>query len=292
MFGAFMNYQKIYDNLIQHAKTQVLDEYYEVHHIKPASMCKISKRYGEKDKFVWDIDADIPTNLVKLTPKQHYIAHILLAKLYKQMVPCLVMLNGENSRTYSLAQKMLSAYRKEQYANGEHNLCGLNEKRIAQGTHNFLKRADGTSLSSETQQRRIAEGTFHFQGEHGSALAIARNKDMIKNGTHVSVNAAAKAKFQKTRADRVKSGNWHTCGVRPWNNNSTKAYPKYIYSQAQTMFDIWEQNKTYGSRKISSLLGMEWSQTHDNIIKMFRDDWVPSLDLEWVAFKQSFDDEQ
>lgn len=37
--------------------------------INPASMYKVSKRYGIKDTFVWDMDADIPDNLVKLTAK-------------------------------------------------------------------------------------------------------------------------------------------------------------------------------------------------------------------------------
>ena len=288
-----MNYQKIYNDLINYAKAQVInDEYHEIHHINPASMCKVSKRYGIKDTFVWDMDADIPDNLVKLTPKQHYIAHVLLAKMFKQMIPCLVILNGDNSRAYTLAQKMLSAYRKEQYANGEHNLCGLNKTRIDNGTHNFLKREDGSSISSETQQRRILNGTFHFQGDTGSALATARNKDMIKKGTHISVNDKAKEKSQKTRKARIDSGNWHTCGIKPWNNNSTKEYPKYIYSQAHIIFDLWSTNTSYGSRKLATLLNMKWSTTHDRLVKMFRDGWVPSLDTDWVKFKQSCGGEQ
>lgn len=288
-----MDYQTQYNKLIDVAKTQTLLGYSEVHHIKPAALCRFSTRYGERQTFVWDMDADESSNLVSLTARQHYIAHLLLARIYPQMIPTIVRWKdrAKNSRVFETLMINLSTYRSQQYKDGTHNFCGLNEKRIVEGTHNFLMRVDGSSLSGEVQQNRLANGTHPFQGEHGSALAITRNQQMIKKGTHISVNNEAKAKFSKTRNDRINNGNWHTCGVRPWDNNSTKEYPRYIYSQAQVMFTLWDANKTFGSRKIATILNMEWSSTHDRLIKMFRDGWVPSLDTEWVIFKQSFDGE-
>jgi|694.fasta_scaffold140947_1 hypothetical protein len=62
-----MNYIKIYNQLITKAqKREYLDEYYERHHIIPRSM------NGN----------DEPPNLVNLTFKEHYIAHLLLAKIF------------------------------------------------------------------------------------------------------------------------------------------------------------------------------------------------------------------
>ncbi len=289
-----MDYLRIYKELISYAQTQQLNEYSEIHHIKPASLCKISKRYGTLPEYVWDIDADLPENLVALTAKQHYVAHLLLAKLYPKMTQCLAIFKTRyaNSNAYSLGMLMLSKFRQEQYKDGTHNLCGLNEYRVQQGTHNFLKQEDGSSIASMVQNKRVQSGTHHFQGEQGTALARQRNANMINNGTHVSVNTVAMDKLKETRAARVNAGTWHTCGVKPWNNNSTKEYPRYIYSCANEMFCIWYNNNSFGSRRISTLLNMEWSQTHDNIIKMFRDGWVPSLDAEWVLFKQSFSGEQ
>ena len=285
-----MNYVRIYQELISYAQQQKLNEYSEIHHIKPASMCKVSKRYGTLHHYVWDIDADTQDNLVALTARQHYIAHLLLAKIYPEMTQCLAIFKTRyaNSNAYSLGMLMLSKFRQEQYKNGTHNLCGLNEQRVLEGTHNFLKQENGSSIASAVQNKRVENGTHHFLGEQGSKLAKERNAAMIKKGTHVSVNTTAMNKLKKTRAARVDAGTWHTCGVRPWNNNSTKEYPRYLYSCANEMFCIWYNNKTVGSRKISTLLNMKWSQTHDNIIKMFRDGWVPSLDAEWVLFKQSF----
>lgn len=63
-----MNYQKIYDNLIQDAtKNPKADTYKEKHHIVPLCM-------GGNDS---------QNNLIFLTARQHYIAHWLLYKIHK-----------------------------------------------------------------------------------------------------------------------------------------------------------------------------------------------------------------
>ena len=61
-----MNYQKIYNQLIERAQNRVLDGYCEKHHIIPKSMD----------------GKDISNNLVNLTAREHFIAHYLLAKIH------------------------------------------------------------------------------------------------------------------------------------------------------------------------------------------------------------------
>lgn len=61
-----MNYRKIYNNLIEKAKYRVTEDYTESHHIVP-------KCLGGSDDL---------SNLVKLTPEEHYVAHQLLVKIY------------------------------------------------------------------------------------------------------------------------------------------------------------------------------------------------------------------
>lgn len=61
-----MNYQAHYDRLIDRAKTRTLDCYVERHHIIPRCMG------GDNSK----------TNLVNLTPEEHYVAHQLLVKIH------------------------------------------------------------------------------------------------------------------------------------------------------------------------------------------------------------------
>lgn len=62
-----MDYQKIYNNLMTKRKNVILEnQYCEHHHIIP-------KCLGGDDR---------DTNLVKLTPEEHYLAHQLLVKIY------------------------------------------------------------------------------------------------------------------------------------------------------------------------------------------------------------------
>lgn len=62
-----MNYKKIYDSLIIKAKNRETSQYTEKHHVLPRCM-------GGSDE---------PSNLVRLTAREHYIAHWLLAKAYR-----------------------------------------------------------------------------------------------------------------------------------------------------------------------------------------------------------------
>lgn len=63
-----MNYGMIYESLITRAQHRIdeSETFYEVHHIIPKCMG----------------GSDDPSNLVKLTPEEHYVAHQLLAKQY------------------------------------------------------------------------------------------------------------------------------------------------------------------------------------------------------------------
>ena len=62
-----MNYKRIYENLINRARTRVPPEgYIERHHVVPRCLG------GSDDE----------TNLVALTPEEHYVAHQLLVKMY------------------------------------------------------------------------------------------------------------------------------------------------------------------------------------------------------------------
>lgn len=62
-----MNYQRQYNLLIQRAKNRVITGYSETHHILPRCMG------GDDDS----------SNLVRLSAREHFIAHLLLVKIHK-----------------------------------------------------------------------------------------------------------------------------------------------------------------------------------------------------------------
>lgn len=98
-----MNYRKHYNALMTRARNRVLDGYFEKHHVKP-------KCLGGPDR---------PDNIVCLTAEEHFVAHLILAKLYPANIGILsaVMLMSrskgsgprKNNKAYGWIRKLVSA---------------------------------------------------------------------------------------------------------------------------------------------------------------------------------------
>lgn len=110
-----MNYSKVYDAFIASKSNRVLDGYFETHHITPKSLG------GSNDK----------SNLIKLTAKEHFLAHRLLAKIHGgKMWAALSYMTRRGvtsakgvkitSRVYDLARKKDAEYKSVKYS-GENN---------------------------------------------------------------------------------------------------------------------------------------------------------------------------
>ena len=84
-----MNYANIYETLIDRARNRTLDGYKEKHHIVPRCMN----------------GTDDATNLVELTPEEHYLAHQLLVRMYPEsdkLIFAIVIMSGKNPTTNKL----------------------------------------------------------------------------------------------------------------------------------------------------------------------------------------------
>lgn len=101
-----MDYQLHYDLLIRKAQERDIDGYFEKHHIIP-------RAFG---------GANDDSNLVKLTAKEHFIAHLLLYKAQTekrkrhQMLTACVMMKGkniQNSKMYKSAREEFSKLHSE-----------------------------------------------------------------------------------------------------------------------------------------------------------------------------------
>ena len=89
-----LNYEKIYNKLINRGKNRLLDDYTEIHHIIPKCM-------GGSDE---------SNNLVKLTPEEHYIAHQLLAKIHPKnnalaMAVLMMTVNRSSNKLYGWVRR-------------------------------------------------------------------------------------------------------------------------------------------------------------------------------------------
>jgi predicted outer membrane protein len=79
-----MNYQQIYQNLIEYRKQNIPSGYTEKHHIIP----KCLGGTNEKE------------NIVKLTTREHFVVHQILAKIYKTKGLIYAAYSMSNSKTY------------------------------------------------------------------------------------------------------------------------------------------------------------------------------------------------
>ena len=96
-----MNYQKIYDNLIKKRLENPPTEKFEQHHIVPKSLG------GSNDK----------ENIVKLTLREHYIAHLLLCRIHRKtqnyypMLRALNMMKAGREGDYVKNSRMFEYFR-------------------------------------------------------------------------------------------------------------------------------------------------------------------------------------
>lgn len=103
-----MNYKKIYNSLIESASTRTTPGYYEIHHILPRCIG------GDNS----------PSNLVKLTPEEHFLAHQLLVKIHPNnsklafaahLMTVHTTNNRLNNKLYGWLRRRLSEAKKRDY---------------------------------------------------------------------------------------------------------------------------------------------------------------------------------
>lgn len=167
-----MNYLKIYTQLIEKAKTrESLNGYKESHHIIP-------KCIGGKDT---------EDNLVYLTAKEHFIAHLLLTEIYpksgklKYALWMMATMENTNQERYKVSANMYKII-KEQIAKKtiEHR------RKISEG----LKKA-------YREKRRTSNAGKKMPKEFGERISKAK-KGMEGTNKGISMSEEQKLKISNT----------------------------------------------------------------------------------------------
>ena len=81
-------------------------------------------------------------------------------------------------------------------------------------------------------------------------------------------------------------------GIKPWNHGRATDYTKSIWAIADEIYDVWIENDKPSYCRLHSLIR---NCMYDNVsvgpfmnmVKYFRNDWVPTLDIEWKDFKEN-----
>lgn len=172
-----VNYREIYEQHHGPIPNDDTGRTFEIHHID-----------GDRKN-------NNPDNLVALSIQDHYDVH------YSQSDwgACLLI---ASRMTISPDEKstMARAAAMKRVENGTHHFLkksdgsSLSKTRVERKTHNFQTREDGTSLSSD----RVKDGTHHFLG---GEISMAEAKKRIADGTHHFLQSEWQRENQLTRLE-------------------------------------------------------------------------------------------
>lgn len=214
-----MNYEKVYNAIIENAKSQNRIKnngiYYENHHIKPKSLFK-------------DLEKD-PNNLVLLTAKEHFICHMLLEKIYNCPQMKYAIWRMCNDNTYKVTaryyeyikckiQKESSILNKGKKHSKESieklRQCRLGHKHKPETIEKMKKSYDITKhkLTDETKQKLSKLATQRFKGSkkdesfkrHLSEIRIGENNPMYGKCNKDYMTDEAYTQYKKHLSESLK----------------------------------------------------------------------------------------
>lgn len=190
-----MNYQKQYQNLINSRKILVRNKktgIYEKHHIIPKSLG----------------GTNIKSNFILLTPKEHYIAHLLLTKMYAgkekakmcYALMCMCMKNKLSSRNVSSKQYEYARNLLLIHCNGKNH-------------NNYGKKASNETKKKMSISHTGTKNGFYGKLHNEETIKIIKEKRKTQIIKHVKETKEKLSKmrigiknpfFGKTHSDEVK----------------------------------------------------------------------------------------
>ncbi len=174
-----MNYQKIYQQLIDRARFRNITGYKETHHIVPRCL-------GGSD------DA---SNLVELTPEEHYIAHQLLVKIHtndRRLLYAAVMMcsNRINNKLYGWLRRRLSEARSNAMTGSGNSM--FNRRWISNEFETKL--VDSTEASTLVDSGKYITGKVAKRAECG---CLVKNRCVLHENKRQATTYQKKLEFEK-----------------------------------------------------------------------------------------------
>lgn len=219
-----MNYQKIYNKLVEYRQQYPATGYVERHHILPKSMG----------------GSDDPSNLVVLTGREHWVAHLLLWKVYR------------NSQTIQACHMMAMRCKvrgiSKVRSSRMYETLRIEHAKLVSERHKITQLGEGNSqyatrwiCSNELQQNKkiskddeIPDGWILGRNKWKPSKPKAR-KTRLSNGLTIKQDLLAKKQTKEYNIDGVIFFGLKSICVR---YNLT--HPAVIYRLKSSRFPTWK----------------------------------------------------
>lgn len=250
-----MNYTKIYEDLVEKCKVRGIDKK-SLDFYTEAHHILPRSLGGTDDK----------ENLVLFTAREHYVAHKLLWYMDKNCVPMQRAL-WIMSKGFTLTSKQFDVLRHHfsEGNKGEGNPF-FNKKHTEESKRKTGAASKGRKQSEESRERtRQANlGSKRSQRARENMSKAARNKKL-----------------------------------KPWQTSCVVSNPTSlnIWARADSLYRIWILSDKSSERRFISFY-KEFCKTSIKrssvmfMLKLFRNGFVPNLDLAWLSFRDSYFNEE
>jgi hypothetical protein len=193
-------------------------------------------------------DAD---NLVSLTPEEHYLCHLLLVKIHPN-----------NIRLVRAAMFMVSSNSNVQRNNKAYGWLKRQYSEYMRGPNNPGKNQP--------------KGSAHWK--------FGKPFD-----TSCFTESGLKSMSEAKRGEKNPNA-----GVKPWNHPRATDVTRALWKRADEIYNIWINNNKPSYCKLYGLtMNKNYNWKDDgkeagpfmNMVKYFRNGWVPTTDKEWTQYK-------
>jgi hypothetical protein len=282
-----MDYQKIYAQIIEKAKTRQLEGYKEKHHVIPKCIG------GTNDK----------KNLVELTAREHFLCHMLLCEIYPNNIKLYQALwlmstnkNKKEGKRYKISSrvyerikiKAVEIYKKRKHTDEEK----LKRSKLLKEQWYKKRKEQGLIINKENINKFIKlYPNFDLTENNKHCINYCYNNNLNINDIICSCNKGIKRFQNYTKGYKQycskKCANFfnkkqslqtkENKGL--WNNSKERLRKKEIQGLSQ------EQIKQLKAKKISQKLkGRKVDWTGDNIIQL---DLNNNIIKEWPSIRQA-----
>ena len=92
------------------------------------------------------------------------------------------------------------------------------------------------------------------------------------------------------KANKVNIGTKNSnFGIKPWHHPRATSKTKAMWANANTYYEWWiSSGLEHGQNAMAREFNEKFCGTHNNLVKYFRNKWIPSDDNEWVKFKEIY----